>query len=76
MTPPGPLIEAVIERTRHLAAIPAPPLEERSRSAVVQQWWADQRLGRRPPGSIELSPIAVGFRVLARTILNYTRNHR
>ena len=35
---------SVIERTRVLAEIPAPPLDERDRAAVVASWWSEDRL--------------------------------
>ncbi|MDG2028698.1 MAG: M20/M25/M40 family metallo-hydrolase [Acidimicrobiales bacterium] len=41
MTKAG-LIEQVVRRTERLASIPAPPLEEHDRAAVVEEWWSTE----------------------------------
>jgi tripeptide aminopeptidase len=40
MTAGPALVEEVIERTMHLASIPAPPFEEHERAEIVAQWWS------------------------------------
>jgi tripeptide aminopeptidase len=42
MTPSSSLVDQVIERTRHLASIPAPSFHEHDRATVVADWWSEE----------------------------------
>jgi tripeptide aminopeptidase len=42
---PADVVDEVVRRTLELGAIPAPPMHEAKRAAVVERWWRDDGLG-------------------------------